>query len=56
MEQVLADVNGDIKILTGQINGRNRAKNPTPEYVAETNRKKEKKGTLMKYRNIMNDY
>ena len=56
LEKDLEDVKSDIKILTGQINGRKRSKNPTPDYVAETNRKEAQKGTLMKYRNIMNDY
>ena len=50
LEQVLEDVKGDIKTLTGQINGRRRQQNPTPEYVAETNRRKALKGTLMKYK------
>ena len=46
LEQVLVDVNSDIRILTGQINGRNRTLNPSPEYVAETNQAKAKKGSI----------
>ena len=56
LEKYLEGINSDIKTLTGKINGRKRSKNPTPDYVAETNRKEAHKGTLMKYRNIMNDY
>ena len=56
LEKDLEDVNSDIKTLTSQINGRKRKTNPNPDYVAETNRKEAQKVTLMKYRNIMNDY
>ena len=55
-EEVSQDVNIDIKTLTGQINVRSTQQNPTPESVAETNRKKAQKGTLQNYKNIMNDY
>ena len=56
LEQKLIDVNNDIKILSGQILGRRSNKNPSPEYVAETNRLKELQGTLKKYKNTMNNY
>ena len=56
LEKDLEDVNGDIKTLTRQINGRKRSKNPTPDYLLETTRKEAQKRSLMKYRNIMNDY
>ena len=56
LEKDLEDVNTDIKTLTGQINGRKRNKNPDDEYLAITLLKEEQKATLMKYKNIMNDY
>ena len=56
LEKDLEDIKSDIKTLTGQINGRKRSINLTPDYVAETNQKEAHKVTLMKYRNIMNDY
>ena len=56
LQKELRDVNSDIKILTGQINGRKRTKNPTEDYLAITLLKEEQKVTLMKYRNIMKDY
>ena len=56
LEKDSEDVNSDIKTLTGQINGRKRSKNPTQDYEALTYLKEEQKATLMKYRNIMNDY
>ena len=56
LEQKLLDVNNDIKELNGRITGRKNNKNPSPEYVTETNRLKELQGTLKKYRNTMNSY
>ena len=56
LEKDLEDLKSDIKTLTGQINGRKRNKNPTEYYLALTLLKEEQKETLMKYRNIMNDY
>ena len=56
LEKDLEDVNSDIKTLTGYINGRKRKKNPTKDYFDETVRKEAQKVTLIKYRNIMNDY
>ena len=56
LEAQLEDVNSDIKSLTGQINGRKRSKNPTPDYIVETKEIKEIKETLIKYKKIMNDY
>ena len=56
LEKDLEDLNTDIKTLTGQINGRKRAKNPNDEYLAFTLLKEEQKATLMKYKNIMKDY
>ena len=56
LEQKLIDVNNDIKELNGRITGRRNNKNPSPDYVAETNRLKELQGTLQKYRNTMNIY
>ena len=56
LQKDLEDVNSDIKTLTGQINGRKRAKNPNDEYLAITLLKEEQKATLMKYKNIMKDY
>ena len=56
MEQKLIDVNNDIKEINSRITGRKNTKNPSPEYVAETNRLKEIQGTLKKYRNTMKSY
>ena len=56
LEKYLEDVKNDIKKLTGKINGRKRKQNPTPDYVAKTNRKEAHKGTLMKYKNAIFDY
>ena len=56
LQKELEDVNSDIKTLTGQINGRKRAKNPNDEYLAITLLKEEQKATLMKHKNIMKDY
>ena len=36
LEQVMVDLNGSIKQLTGEISGRNKAKNPSPLYETET--------------------
>ena len=52
----LEKLKGNIKQLTGEISGRNKAKNPSPVYEADTKIKKMQKGTLMKYRNTMKDY
>ena len=43
-------------MLNGQILGRKNTKNPSPEYVAGTNKLKESVGILKKYRNTMNSY
>ena len=56
LEKDLEKVNSNIKTLTGQINGRKRAKNPNDEYLANTFLKEAQKETLMKYKNIMKDY
>ena len=56
LQKELEDINSDIKTLTGQINGRKRAKNPNDEYLAITLLKEEQKATLMKHKNIMKDY
>ena len=56
LEKNLIDVSSDIKSLTGSINGRELKIDPTPDYVAETNRRKEHKATLMKYKVIIKDY
>ena len=56
MEQKLIDLNNDIKEINGRITGRRNIKNPSPEYVAETNRLKELQGTLNKFRNTMKTY
>ena len=56
LKKDLEDVKSDIKKLTGEINGRKRKQIPSQDYVAETNRKEAHKGTLLKYKNIMNDY
>ena len=52
----LERLKSEIKQLTGEISGRNKAKNPSPLYEAETEIKKMQKGTLMKYKNTMKDY
>ena len=36
LEEFLEELNGNIKQLTGEISGRNKAKNPSPLYEAET--------------------
>ena len=56
LEQKLKDLNNDIKELNGRITGRRNNKNPSPDYVSETNRLKELQGTLKKYRNTMKSY
>ena len=42
--------------MDGRIVGRKNNKNPSPEYVAGTNKLKESVGILKKYRNSMNSY
>ena len=49
-------MNDDIKTLTGTITGRNKSKNPTLDYIDATKLLQLQKGTLMKYKNILNDY
>ena len=56
LELTLEDLKGNIKQLTGEINGRKKAKNPSPLYETETEIKKMTKGTLLKYKNTMKDY
>ena len=56
LKKDLEDVKSDIKKLTSEINGRKRKQNPTQDYMNETFLKEAEKGTLMKYKNIMNDY
>ena len=56
LKKDLEDVKSDIKTLTGEINGRRRKQNPSLDYIAKTNGKEAHKETLMKYKNIMNDY
>ena len=56
LEQKLLDLNDNIKELNGRITGRRNNKNPSPEYVAETNRLKEMQGTLKIYRNTMKSF
>ena len=56
LKQDLKDVTSVIKSLTGEINGRNRNKNPNDVYLALTLLKEEQKETLKKYKNIMTDY
>lgn len=60
LEQVREDATNDIRILTGQINGRNRKLNPDVDYMAETERLKFKlkseKRTIFKCSNRLDDY
>ena len=56
LELVLFELTGNIRQLTGEISGRNKAKNSSPLYEAETEIKKIQKGTLMKYKNSIKDY
>ena len=56
LEQKLTNLEENIKVLNGQILGRKNTKNPSPEYVAGTNKLKESVGILKKYRNTMNSY
>ena len=56
LDLTLEELKGNIKQLTGEISGRNKAKNPSPLYETETEIKKMQKGTLMKYKNTMKDY
>ena len=56
LEQILEELKDRTKQLTGEISGRNKAKNPSPLYEADTEIKKMQKGTLMKYKNTMKDY
>ena len=56
LQQILEEVTGEIRTLTGQINCRNRSLNPAQEYINETNRNEAQKETLQKYKNVINDY
>ena len=56
LEQIRANLNENIRVFNGQIVGRRNNKNPSPEYVAGTNKLKESVGILKKYRNTMNSY
>ena len=56
LEQKLTKLNENIRVLNGQILGGKSTKNPSPEYVAGTNKLKESVGILEKYRNTMNSY
>ena len=56
LEQKLTNLNENISVLNGQILDRKNTKNPSPEYVAGTNKLKESVGILKKYRNTMNSY
>ena len=56
LDKTLEELKDNIKQLTGEISGRNKAKNPSPLYEAETEIKKQEKGLLMKYKNTMKDY
>ena len=53
LEQIYTNLNENIRVLNGQIVDR---KNPSPEYIAGTNKLKESVGILKKYRNTMNSY
>ena len=56
LEQIHTNLNENIRVLNGRIAGRKNNKNPSPEYVAGTNKLKESVGILKKYRNTMNKY
>ena len=56
LDKTLEELKDNIKQLTGEISGKNKAKNPSPLYEAETEIKKQEKGLLMKYKNTMKDY
>ena len=56
VEQIHTNLNQNIRELDGRIVGRKNNKNPSPEYVAGTNKLKESVGILKKYRNTMNRY
>ena len=56
LEQIHTNLNQNIRELDGRIVGRKNNKNPSPEYVAGTNKLKESVGILEKYRNTMNSY
>ena len=56
LEQIHTNLNQNIRELDGRIVGRKNNKNPSPEYVAGTNKLKESVGILKKYRNTMNRF
>ena len=56
LQNILEEVNKDIKTLTSQINGRKNKKFPDDEYLATTLLKEEQKITLNKYKIIIQDY
>ena len=56
LEQIHTNLNQNIRELDGRIVARKNNKNPSPEYVAGTNKLKESVGILKKYRNTMNSY
>ena len=56
LQNILEEVNKDIKTLTSQINGRKNKKFPDDEYLATTLLKEEQKITLNKYKIVIQDY
>ena len=56
LEQIHTNLNQNIRELDGRIVGRKNNKNPSPEYVAGTNKLKESVGRLKKYRKKKNSY
>ena len=56
LQNILEEVNKDIKTITSQINGRKNKKFPDDEYLATTLLKEEQKITLNKYKIVIQDY
>ena len=56
LEKIHTNLNQNIRELDGRIVGRKNNKNPSPGYVAGTNKLKQSVGILKKYRNSMNSY
>ena len=56
LEKDLEVLNGRMKSLNSQINGRKNKKNPSQDYINETSIKEKQKESLMKYKDIMKDY
>ena len=56
LEKIKEELNNDIKQISGEISGRKNKKDPSVDYMIETENLKNEKGVLLKYKNTMKDY